>query len=314
MGFLDTLRRRLLGHERRQTPSSSSAPATTTTDGSSSSSSPDTPTHVPDASALAKTGAAADPIARPEAPPAQVDAHAVASGWLARFASALSARDEEALKSLFAPSAIMRDSLVFSWDLRSPPSSSSIASHILHGLETKSGGAKGAIRNLKLDESEGLAPDVMMFDQPGAVQLAFVFETEIGKGRGSARLFPRSHYASPDAAASSDTAPAPSSDKKGAGKEEEWVADSAYAMLDSITGHEERLLTPQRDPNVDHAVPWGVSDAERRKIVEDDPFVVVGEFLSHFLFSPDRCPNLFHRSSISFIHTLTISSPIVIYL
>jgi hypothetical protein len=82
--------------------------------------------------------------------------------------------------ALFASIAIMGESPVFSWDLRSPLASAFIASHVVLGLETKSGGAEPG-------ESEGLTLDVMLFDRLGAIQRAFAFETEIGKGQGTAR-------------------------------------------------------------------------------------------------------------------------------
>jgi hypothetical protein len=196
-------------------------------------------------------------LARSSVSPA-VDAGAIASTWLRRLSAALEGTDDAPLAALFAPPAVLRDSLVFSWDLRSPAGPAAIAAH----MRSREGGAQGQVRDLVLDERTGLEPVVMAFDQPGAVNFAFMFVTALGKGRGSARLFPRKKYASVD------------------GEPEEWIADSAYMMLDSLDGHEEAMFSPQRDPGVEHDVPWETSEAERRAKIEEEPYVIVGTFCS----------------------------------
>jgi hypothetical protein len=193
------------------------------------------------------------PRERSSASPA-VDARAIASTWLRRLSAALGDTDDAPLTVLFAPPAVLRDSLVFSWDLRAPAGPAAIAAH----MRSREGGAQGQVRDLVLDERPGLAPVVLPFDQPGAVSLAFTFVTPLGKGRGGARLFPRKEYAGVD------------------GEPDEWIADSAYMMLDSLDGHEEAMLSAPRDPEVGHDVPWETSEAERRAKVEEEPYVLVG--------------------------------------
>jgi hypothetical protein len=188
----------------------------------------------------------------PSSSPA-VDARAIACDWISRVSTALFTRDESHLRTLFAPIAVLRDSLVFTWDLRSPAGPDAIAAHMC----TKGGGSQGMVRGLTLDERPGLAPGVMQFDQPGAVCFAFTFDTTCGKGRGSARLFPRMHY--------------------GQVGVDEWIADSAYMMLDSLEGHDDACRLERPDPRVGHEIPWEVSEAERRKKIEEDPYVLVGK-------------------------------------
>jgi hypothetical protein len=244
MGVLDTLRRLSL----QRAPSSKSELQTRQPSSAA-------PTG---AEQLARSGAPADPIARASSPPPAVDAPAIASEWLARLSAALAGTEDAPLAALFAPPAVLRDSLVFSWDLRSPAGPAAIAAH----MRSREGGAQGQVRDLVVDECTGLEPVVMAFDQPGAVNFAFTFVTALGKGRGSARLFPRRNYAGID------------------GEPEEWIADSAYMMLDSLDGHEEVMFSPQRNPGVGHDVPWETSEAERRAKIEEEPYVIVGAFYS----------------------------------
>jgi hypothetical protein len=192
------------------------------------------------------------------ASPPAVDARAVALDWISRLSNALFTRDEARLRTLFAPVAILRDSLIFTWDLRSPAGPAAIAAHMC----TRDGGSQGLVRAFALDEGPGLGPVVLDVDQPGAVSLAFTFDTPYGKGRGSARLFPRRHYENdgPD----------------------EWIADSAYMMLDSIGAHEDPRQEVRPDPGFGHEAPWEISEAERRKKIEDEPYVLVGMFISGF--------------------------------
>jgi hypothetical protein len=235
-------------------PSASSVPSSFSPTSTAPDSSPPTSAH-PSAKddPAHHTGVLADPLALSNSS-FPVDAHGIALDWVLRLSAALSPADETRLRALFAPVAVLRDSLVFTWDLRSPAGPAAIATHMC----MKGGGSQGTVYAFELDERPGLAPVVMEFDQPGAISLAFTFATPIGKGRGSARLFPRRHY-----------------DDDGL---EEWIADSAYMMLDSIEGHDEERLAERPDPAVGHEIPWETTEAERRKKIEDEPYVLVGKF------------------------------------
>jgi hypothetical protein len=190
-----------------------------------------------------------------------VDAHAIAQSWLARLTASLASQQEADIAALFAPIAVFRDSLVFSWNVRSLASPTPIAAYILSGVSAGTGSSRGGqLTDIQLDTREGLGPFVLPFDQPGAVSLSWTFATPLGQGRGTARLYPPSHYAGAPAAAAT----------------EEWVADSAFVMLDAFEGHEEARLRMQKDPAAAHHIAFEVSDAERRRMVEEDPFVLIG--------------------------------------
>lgn len=47
-------------------------------------------------------------------------------------------------------------------------------------------------------------------------------------------------------------------------------------MLDSLEGHDEpNSATARPDPGIGHEIPWEISKAERRKKIEDEPYVLV---------------------------------------
>jgi hypothetical protein len=182
---------------------------------------------------------------------------------------------ENALVLVFASEAYLRDSLVFSWDLRTVHGLDLITSHIssglLHAPRLYGGHAKdktssspafaaGGITDLTLDDTAGLSPTILELDQPGMLELAFKFKTERGSGRGMARLTPSS---------SSESDPAGISGPSHLG----WTASSAYFMLDAFTGQEEGTYK-RKDARFGT---WRESRRRRREEIERDPYVLIGE-------------------------------------
>jgi hypothetical protein len=180
-----------------------------------------------------------------------------------------------ALVPVFASEAYLRDSLVFSWDLRTVRGLDLITSHIssglLHAPRSYEGHAKdktslspafaaGGITDLTLDDTAGLSPTILELDQPGMLELAFKFKTERGSGRGMARLTPSS---------SSESDPAGISGPSHLG----WTASSAYFMLDTFTGQEEGTYK-RKDARFGT---WRETRRQQREEIEKDPYVLIGE-------------------------------------
>ncbi|OJT13106.1 hypothetical protein TRAPUB_10376, partial [Trametes pubescens] len=110
----------------------------------------------------------------------------VVSTWLTAFAAASQSCNVEAFSSLFLPNGWLRDLLVFSWDIRSLEGRSKVADYVAAAL------ADAEIKDVKLDETAHLAPQVSFVPAVQAmdVELAFSFEFRNGHGRGYARLLP----------------------------------------------------------------------------------------------------------------------------
>jgi hypothetical protein len=190
------------------------------------------------------------------------DPRAIASAWLSSLSACFtSPSDEEttsAFASLFDLTGVLRDSLVFSWDVHSISGSPSILDHVRRGLQASdpASAAHGGLRDVKLDDRIEFSPKILVFDQPGAVEFAFTFRTTLGMGRGSARLFPSSE----------------------SGSTADWRAGSAYLMLDAIQGHEEP--GPELGVYENHTIHWKDVKEKRRKEVEDNLYVLIGMRLS----------------------------------
>jgi hypothetical protein len=183
----------------------------------------------------------------------------IANVWLERLRRALVASNPgDALTHILLPSCHLRDQLLLSWDVRTLSSHEAIAAYITAGIASDSGflGA-GGLSGVALDKRAGLAPEILDgLDQPGAVRLAWTFESTHAKCRGSARLI------------------APAAD----GRPHEWLASSVFLMVDSIEGHEEfGHLERGLYGEGGIFIPWEQVKRERQEAAERDPYVVVGE-------------------------------------
>jgi hypothetical protein len=99
------------------------------------------------------------------------EAQLAALNWLNRFSEAFAGPNPgETFAALLTPSGVLRDSLVFSWDVRSLSSPYTIAEYVACGIEKR-----GTLSDAHLDEVNGS-------------QLFFAFRTTLGAGRGSAQL------------------------------------------------------------------------------------------------------------------------------
>ena len=140
-----------------------------------------------------------------------------ANSWLALFSSAIAEGDSAAVSHLFLPDGWFRDILVFSWDFRSLEGRDKIKAYLEEGL------SKTAIANIRLDESDGLAPRTFVFSstRPAGVELSFTFDLPHGSCRGHARLV---------------------EDGDGA-----FRALAVMMSLNELRGHEETSTLPLRD-------------------------------------------------------------------
>jgi hypothetical protein len=184
---------------------------------------------------------------------------AIAGVWLDRLRAAFAAPEPgAAFARLLRPDAYLRDQVLFSWDVRTLHDPEAIAAFVDAGMAPGSGApASGGLGEVSLDAREGLAPELLMADQPGGVQFAFKLENAAVRGRGSARVFAPTHDAPP----------------------EEWQAGNVFLMLDAIKGHEERGFEHGLHGEGGVRVPWAQVRRERRDKIEQDPYVIVGASL-----------------------------------
>jgi hypothetical protein len=91
--------------------------------------------------------------------------------WISRLAAALAAATPgAAVSALFAPAGVLRDSLVFSWDVRALEGAAAISDYVARGFD-----ARGRVRDGRLESVDG-------------DRLVFAFRTPLGRGRGGAQL------------------------------------------------------------------------------------------------------------------------------
>ena len=195
---------------------------------------------------------------------ADLDTAAIAKEWFASFSKAAEAADVAGVLRLLidseftsgafsdgptidnpnpdALSVYWRDLLALTWDLRTFEGASSIAKFLEDRL------ASSKLSNLSLEPSEFAVE--RWFPQLAWITLIFTFDTEVGHGRGLARLVP---MVSQDAIV--------------------WKAHSVFTNLEGLKGHPE-LIGPHRSYKPNH----GKWEAERQKEItfEDrDPVVLI---------------------------------------
>lgn len=211
-----------------------------------------------------------------------VDAQSVASAWLSKFAHTLETGDIQSIVSSFLSRGYFRDLLNFTWDY-----------HTLHGhsgisafLQSNLPGVR--ISNVRLDARVYFAPTYGRIGPTDVgVSTGFTFEKDgMAKGQGHAKLL---------------------QDENG-----EWKALSVFMMMDSLRDHPE--LGPESGVYGGHTskcwfncasawtttytyhlaieqVPWGSVRDGRTRMIENDPYVLVGRFNlgSSKIFSHPHC-------------------------
>jgi hypothetical protein len=95
----------------------------------------------------------------------------IEDSWITRLAAALAAASPgAAVSALFAPAGVLRDSLVFSWDVRALEGAAEISEYVTRGIETRE-----RVSDVRLESADG-------------DRLFFAFRTPLGRGRGGAQL------------------------------------------------------------------------------------------------------------------------------
>lgn len=153
-----------------------------------------------------------------------------AQRWLDSFASGFIERSGAgtAVARAFLPDGWLRDLLVFTWDVSALTGHSAIASHIDAGLGRSILG--GPPSNFALDTRTHFAPSILEASRgtPGALEIAFTFETPRGKCLGVARLL--------------------------RAEDLNWSALSVFMKLDAFHGHEE--IGPELGRYGGYGLPW----------------------------------------------------------
>jgi hypothetical protein len=91
--------------------------------------------------------------------------------WLSSLAEAFTAPTPgAAVSALFTPAGVLRDSLVFSWDVRALEGAAAISDYVARGIE-----ARGRVTDMRLESVDG-------------GRLFFAFRIPPGRGRGGAQL------------------------------------------------------------------------------------------------------------------------------
>jgi hypothetical protein len=106
-----------------------------------------------------------------------------AESWLADFESALTTRDDAALKKLFHPDSYWRDALALSWTLQTINGRDAI-------LTTLTAQAATAKPNCFTVDPDRAAPRKVMRAGTDCIEAIFKFETAVGRGDGIIRLIP----------------------------------------------------------------------------------------------------------------------------
>ena len=148
----------------------------------------------------------------PESSPIDsIDAHVVASQWVASINKTLNTSDFSAISSLFLTESYWRDQLCLSWDFHTLHGPEKIASLL---TESKNG---SRIKWLDLDTSSALRSPTAKLNDEGKVlevQAFLTVVTDVGSGAGIVRLVP----------------------EKGT-----WKAFTLFTFLKQLKGHEESV-------------------------------------------------------------------------
>lgn len=166
----------------------------------------------------------------------------IAKRWLSQFEAALDGQYN--LADCFLESSWFRDVLVFTWDSRTLRDK-----QIVHYLQQR---RNTVFSNFQLDQEPGLEPTLGPLG-PGAptgVSYAFKFQTNLARGRGYVRLLPETVGL-------------------------EWKALTTFMTLEAFTGYEER--GPELGIYRGHTLSWTDVWASRKKLIEQDPLVLIGE-------------------------------------
>src|ERR1700761_268334 len=111
------------------------------------------------------------------------DISVAAENWLARFESALAARDDNSLAALFHPDSFWRDVLALSWNLQTINGRDAILKE-LKVLTTRAAPSRFRI------DPDRAPPRRVSRAGTSAIEAIFKFETAIGRGSGILRLIP----------------------------------------------------------------------------------------------------------------------------
>ncbi|KAJ6627660.1 FAD/NAD-P-binding domain-containing protein [Mycena sp. CBHHK59/15] len=168
-----------------------------------------------------------------------VDYTEVVTSWLSHFSAFLKSSDVSRVATCFHEDGFLRDILVFTWSNRTLSGRAKIAAYLHANVSAAS------VSAVKLDDRPHLTPEYSV--TASGIGSGFTFETAIGPGQGYV-------YLSPTAAG-------------------EWWATSVFMALSEIRGHEE--TGPEEGLYGGHTLAWSDIARERRKRIENDPYVLI---------------------------------------
>ncbi|MGY1773731.1 flavin-containing monooxygenase [Blastococcus sp. SYSU D00813] len=175
---------------------------------------------------------------------AEVSTEAIANDWLTRFERALAAGEGAA--QLFRTDGWWRDLLAFTWDLRTAHGPDAIATQ---GRSAQDAGPTGFAL------APGSSADVVGEGDAAFLQFRFVFETDVARGEGVARL------------------------TRAAGSTDDWRAWTVLTATRELKGHEELVdaRRPHGGPQGSERAPmnWAQARQRQQEFLDGEPSVVV---------------------------------------
>lgn len=166
----------------------------------------------------------------------------IATAWLREFGSAFARGDAEAVARTFLADGWLRDSLTFTWDIRSLHGREKISSFLGDALPST------PVSNVRLSDDPYFRPT--FHEQPHkTVEFGYTYETPLAWGRGYTRLV-RTEYG-------------------------RWEALTASTIVSDLKGHEEPPSGTDWEAMAKDRT-WGDLQADLRAQSETAPHVLIG--------------------------------------
>lgn len=174
--------------------------------------------------------------------PSANDAAATAQAWLSDFAAALTAHNVKAVAATFLHNGWLRDVLAFTWGTRALEGQEKIAAYLAENLPTVN------VSNVKLSDEAHFLPASFTLGPVQGIEFGYIFETDIARGKGFARLLP---------------------DENGM-----YKALTASTIIMDLKGHEETSSRQNFEDQVGNST-WSEYEAARKAKIESNPHVLI---------------------------------------